>query len=539
MGPTSLTFPVGGSVQVELGFVLAAFAFGFAAARIGLPPLVGYLAAGFALHALGYEVTSGIELLAEIGVLLLLFGVGLKLKLKTLARAQVWATASIHIALSTAVIGTLLLLLGLLRLPVVGDLDLGQAALVGFAFSFSSTVYAVKALEDRNEASSMAGRLAIGILIVQDLFAVGFLVISAGELPSIWAIPVVVAVLAARPLYGWLLDRSGHGELLILFGFFLAVGIGAGSFELVGLKPDLGALVIGLSLAQHPRAPELADRLLGFKDLLLIGFFLSIGLGGAPDGKALVVALVALALLPLKTAGFLALIPRFRLRSRTAWHTSITLATYSEFGLIVLVAGIDEGLLDQQWAAVVAVAVASSFALAAPANTARYQIYRRWASRLDRFERPPIQPEDALIDPGDARVLVFGLGRVGGGAYDELVKREGEVVLGVDRAEDAVAANAALGRRVVRADALDSEFWERVRLHPGIDLVVMAMNDHRANLEAVRRVKDFLPEVRIAAVAQYPDEVIELEESGVDIARNLLSEAGQALADDACDLLLD
>ncbi len=524
---------------MELGFVLAAFAFGFAAARIGLPPLVGYLAAGFALHALGYEVTSGIELLAEIGVLLLLFGVGLKLKLKTLARAQVWTTASIHIALSTAVIGTLLLLLGLLRLPVVGDLDIGQAALVGFAFSFSSTVYAVKALEDRNEASSMAGRLAIGILIVQDLFAVGFLVISAGELPSIWAIPVVVAVLAARPVYGWLLDRSGHGELLILFGFFTAVGIGAGSFELVGLKPDLGALVIGLSLAQHPRAAELADRLLGFKDLLLIGFFLSIGLGGAPDGKALVVALVALVLLPLKAAGFLALIPRFRLRSRTAWHTSITLATYSEFGLIVLVAGIDEGLLDQQWAAVVAVAVASSFALAAPANTARYQVYRRWASWLDRFERPPIQPEDALIDPGDARVLVFGLGRVGGGAYDELVKREGEVVLGVDRAEDVVAANAALGRRVVRADALDTEFWERVRLHPGIDLVVMAMNDHRANLEAVRRVKDFLPEVRIAAVAQYPDQVIELEESGVDIARNLLSEAGQALADDACDLLLD
>jgi len=523
---------------MELGFVLAAFAFGFAASALGLLPLVGYLAAGFTLHALGYEATSGVELISEIGVLLLLFGIGLKLKLKTLVRAEVWATASIHMALTTVSIGALFLLLGLLGLPLVGDLELGQAALIGFAFSFSSTVYAVKALEDRNEASSTAGRLTIGILVVQDLFAVAFLVVSAGELPSIWSIPVVAALLAARPLYGWFLDRSGHGELLILFGFFLAVGVGAGSFELVGLKPDLGALVIGLSLAGHPRSAELADRLLGYKDLLLVGFFLSIGMGGIPEPGALLIVALALALLPLKTGGFLWLIPRFHLRSRTAWHTSITLATYSEFGLIVLAAGINEGLLDQQWSAVVALAVAASFTLAAPANAARYQTYRRWARRLDKLERPPIQSEDAVIDPGDARVLVFGLGRVGGGAYDELVRREGAVVLGVDRADDAVETNASLGRRVVRADALDNEFWERVRLHPGIDLVVMAMSDHRANLEAVGRVKHFLPEVRIAAVARYSDEVVELKEAGVDVARNLLSEAGQGRADDACDLLL-
>jgi voltage-gated potassium channel Kch len=94
------------------------------------------------------------------------------------------------------------------------------------------------------------------------------------------------------------------------------------------------------------------------------------------------------------------------------------------------------------------------------------------------------------------------------------------------------------GRRVVRGDALDNDFWERVRLHPGIDLVVLAMNDHQANIEAVRRVKDFLPDVRIAAAATYPDEVAELREAGVDVARNLFSEAGQGLADDACDLLL-
>jgi predicted Kef-type K+ transport protein len=523
---------------VDLAFILAAFALGFLASWVGLPPLVGYLAAGFVLHALGYESTSGIDAIADAGVLLLLFGIGLKLKLKTLARPAVWATASIHMMATTVLIGGLLVALGVIGLPLVTDLDLAQTALVGFALSFSSTVYAVKALEDRNEASSLSGRIAVGILIVQDIFAVGFLVASAGELPSLWAIPVVVAIIAARPVYGFVLDRTGHGELLILFGVFLAIGVGAGAFEWAGLKPDLGALLIGLTLANHPRAGELSSQLLGLKDILLIGFFLSIGLEGTPDVGSVVVAAIVLLLLPLKVAGFLALIPRFRLRARTGWHTSVSLATFSEFGLIVVAAGVNEGLLESQWAAVVAVAVAVSFAVAAPANRARYEIYRRWSRHLERLERHPLQPEDALIDPGDARILVFGMGRVGAGAYDELVKRQGEVVVAVDRSNGVVGANVAAGRHVVRGDALDSDFWERVRLHPHVDLVVMAMNDHRANVEAVRRVKTFIPEVRIAAAASYPDEVAELREAGVDVARNLLSEAGQGLADDACDLLL-
>jgi predicted Kef-type K+ transport protein len=523
---------------MEFGFVIAAFALGFVVAQVGLPPLVGYLAAGFTLHALGYEGSSGIDQLADLGIYLLLFGIGLKMRLGALARAEVWGTAGAHVALSTAAFGGALLLLGLLGLPLAADLDVGQTALLGFALAFSSTVYAVKALEERNEAGSVAGRLAIGILIIQDIFAVGFLAFSVAELPSIWAIPVVAAVIVARPLYGWLLERSGHDELLILLGFFLAVGVGAGSFEVVGLKPDLGALVVGLALAGHRRASELADRLLGFKDILLIGFFLSIGLEGFPTAGGLLVAGTLLVLLPLKVVGFLTLLPLFHLRSRTMWHTSITLATFSEFGLIVVAAGIEEGFLDGGWTALVGVVVAASFALAAPVNTARYRLYARWERLLERLERPPVQARDALIDPGEARILVFGMGRVGGGAYDELVRRVGDAVLGVDRLDDVVADNAAAGRNVMRGDALDREFWERVRLKPGIDLIVLAMNDHRANLEAVRRVKDLLPAARIAAAATYPDEVAALRAEGVDIARNLLSEAGQGLANDAWDLLL-
>ena len=125
---------------MDLTLVLVAFAFGFAATLVRLPPLVGYLAAGFVLHAFGEESSEGIEIIGDLGVLLLLFGIGLKLRVQTLARPVVWAGASMHAALTTAGIGALMLGLGAIGLPLAADLSLGQAALVGFAFSFSSTV---------------------------------------------------------------------------------------------------------------------------------------------------------------------------------------------------------------------------------------------------------------------------------------------------------------------------------------------------------------------------------------------------------------
>ncbi len=510
---------------------------GFAAAAVRLPPLVGYLIAGFVLHAFGFGSTEAIDIIAELGVLLLLFGIGLKLKLSTLGRPVVWAGASLHMAISVAIIGAVFIGLGAVGLPLASDLSAGQALLIGFAFSFSSTVFAVKALEERNEAESLAGRIAIGVLIVQDIFAVVFLTLAVDEPPSLWAIPLVALVIAARPLYGWLLERAGHGELLILLGLCLAVGAGAETFALVGIKPDLGALIVGLTLANHRRAPELAERLLGFKDILLIGFFLSIGLDGAPGGAELLVAGLVLLVLPLKTTGYFLAMTRFRLRARTSWHASVTLANFSEFGLIVIAVGIDQGLIEQPWASAVAVAVAVSFALAAPLNTARYGLYARYVKRLTRFERPPIIADDALIDPGDASILVFGMGRVGEGAYDELVRRRGQVVLGIDRSDDSVTGHQKAGRNIVRGDALDTEFWDRISLDHRVDLVVLAMGDHEANLEAVRRIKGHQLDARIAAAALFADERRQLAEAGVDTARNLYEEAGQGLADDACDLL--
>lgn len=256
-------------VAVNLGdvSVLAlAFALGFAAQWVRLPPLVGYLAAGFLLATQGVATGPLIEKLSDLGITLLLFTVGLKIHLNTLSRPQVWLVGSVHMITTVAVAGACLLLLTMTGLGVFAGLDTPGIALLAFALSFSSTVFAVKALEARGEMNALHGQVAIGILIIQDIAAVVFLAVSSGKLPSALAL-LLLLLIPLRRVLTVLLDRVGYGELMVLYGFLLALG-GAEVFELVQLKGDLGALVLGVLIANHPKADELAKRMLDRKSVV-------------------------------------------------------------------------------------------------------------------------------------------------------------------------------------------------------------------------------------------------------------------------------
>src|SRR6056297_50434 len=248
-------------------WILAAFLFGVAASKIGLPPLVGYLLAGFFLNSIGVEGGDTLAKIANAGVTLLLFTIGLKLKLKSLSKPEVWAGTTIHMFITVAVFAVVIWILGLSGVPLFDRLNAYTALLIAFALSFSSTVFAVKVLEERKEMASRHAAAAIGILIMQDLLAVIFLASSTGKVPSLWAVPLFFLLLIARPFLARFMARCGHGELLMLFGILMTVA-GYSSFEMVHVKGDLGALVFGMLLASHPKASELADRLLSFKDLL-------------------------------------------------------------------------------------------------------------------------------------------------------------------------------------------------------------------------------------------------------------------------------
>jgi len=285
----------------EALWIVFAFALGLLVKGIGLPPLVGYLGAGFVLSGLAastgltIEATDALDHIAHLGVLLLLFTVGLKLKLRSVVSPEVIGGSLLHFGITCLVFTPGLYLLM--------DLAWGTALLLAIALSFSSTVLAAKVLESKRELRAFHGRVAIGILIMQDLIALGVMSLATGQTPSQWAL-VVFGLPLLRPLLFRLLDASGHDELLVLLGLLLALVLGGYGFETIGLSPELGALVFGAMLANHPRSQELAKSLWSVKEVFLVGFFLQIGIEGLPDHQAMLFALVAALVLPLKGALF-------------------------------------------------------------------------------------------------------------------------------------------------------------------------------------------------------------------------------------------
>jgi len=506
-----------------------AFALGFAARRIGLPPLVGYLIAGFVLHALGAESGGLIDEVAEVGVLLMLFSIGLKLQLRTLARPVVWASASLHMLVTVVVLGGVVFGLAAVGLSSFSGLSLAQAVLIAFALSFSSTVFAVKVLEDKGEVSSQHGKTAIGVLIIQDIVAIVFMTVSKGEIPSIWAIPLVIGLVVVRPLLGRLMDRSGHGELLILFGLVLTLA-GAASFEFVGLKPDLGALVVGILLAQYARAPELAKTLLNVKDLLLVGFFLSVGLTGSPSPTSVAVAALLCLAIPLKSALFFQLMCRFKLRSRNAFLASLSLTNYSEFGLIVAAVGFRTGWLSADWLIILAIAVAITFVAASPLNARSHTLFVRYRDRLSRFESDTRLPEDELIDPEGVAVIVVGMGHLGRHAFDTIRAELGKAVIGMERDPERVSALRQEDYNLFMGDSTDPDLYERINQRGKVRMILLAFDNFQEKLETVKLIKRQGFPGQIAVLARHEDEIEDLKAAGADAAFNLSDEAGVGFA---------
>ena len=507
-------------------WLILALLFGLIAQRLRLPPLVGFLVAGFVLHALGEEGGDFLEDAAHFGVLLLLFTIGLKLRLSSFLAPAVWAGATLHMFISCLLAAALI---STIAVALATAVDWNTALLLAFALSFSSTVLAVKIFEERGEMRARHALIAVGILIIQDLAAVVFLLAANKTLPTVGAILLLLLPLL-RPILLRLLAFAGHGEMLVLYGLTLAIG-GAALFELVGVKDDLGALVLGVLLSNHPKSVEMSRVLSGFKDFFLIGFFLTIGLAGFPELADLgYVALLVALVLPLKMGLFFLLFTWFRLRARTAFVAALGLATFSEFGLIVANEGVLVGLLDERWLVILAIVVAASFVIASMLNARVHELYRRLERFLCRFETAHRLPEDEPPDIGDAEVLVVGMGRVGRGAYRTMKDIYGNYVCGVDVDSKNVEKLKQQNYNVISGDAEDIEFWRSV-MNPRLRLVMLSLPTHEDALLSVRWLKTVGYHGKIGAVTKYEEDRAALFDAGVDAAFNYYAEVGAGFAD--------
>ena len=511
---------------VDVAWISFAFLCGFIARLLKFPPLIGFLAAGFLLNALGIrQAGEALQELADLGVTLLLFTIGLKLDIKSLLRREIWLGTSLHMMVTTVVLGGVVFLLTFT--PLLARVPLTTAVLIGFALSFSSTVFAIKILEDRGELNALHGVTVMGILVMQDIIAVVYLTVSAGKVPSPWVLALPLLFLL-RPLFFKMLELSDHGELLALLGLFLAIVAGAGSFELVGLKPDLGALLIGIMIGSHPKAKELGKTLMGFKNLFLVAFFLSIGLSGLPDAKILICSGLLCLFVVFKGWLFFRLASFFNFRSRTALFTAVPLANFSEFGLIVAVVGVKGGWLDSSWLVLIAMCLTFSFIVGAPINSSIYKIYTRFRDQLKCCENPVRHPTDQPIEL-DTDLLIIGMGRIGTGAYDAARESYGRKVIGLDNNKNTVKQHQESGRDVVFGDVTDIDFWDKIKPDQ-VTLIALCMPRHEANMIAAEQLQKAGYKGFLAATARFDDQAEELRKMGVHSVYNIYANTGAAYA---------
>ena len=519
---------------MEFTWIGFAFICGLLTKLISLPPSIGYLAAGFILNFLGYQADSMVTVLADIGITLMLFTIGLKLNVKDLIKPEVWFGSLSH-TIFWLLFGLIILkAIALVAIPLISDLDIITSALIVFALSFSSTVCVVKLMEDHGEMRTRHGKLAIGILVMQDIIAVVFLVLATGKVPSPW-VALLLLFIPLKPYINKGIDKAGHGELIPLMGFFIAFGAYE-LFELMKVKGDFGALLAGMYLASHLKASEITKSLLSFKDLFLIGFFLSIGFTALPTMEMLAIASVLTLLLPVKFLLFFFILVKLKLRGRTAFLSALALSNFSEFGLIVAALSNKSGWLSPEWLVILSLAVSLSFILTNILYNFAHDYFARNKDKFKRFESNKRLQEDNFVQPCEAPIAIIGMGRVGMGAYKALNAQIGNQVWGLDTDKDKVQWLNEKGIQAYLGDAEDADFWESIDLSK-IELTLLALPSVQDIMNITTQIKRTNYRGKIAAIARYDDERRALEEFGVDKVFNFYNEAGVGFAEESLGLI--
>ncbi|MEM9502125.1 MAG: cation:proton antiporter family protein [Pseudomonadota bacterium] len=492
-----MTEAIGGYIFYEIAalLVLAASA-GFVGLLLKQPLIVSFIAVGIIAGPSVLDIAQSdeqIDLLAELGIAVLLFLVGLKLDFNLVRTlGPVALVTGLGQVIFTTIFGFLIALaLGM---------DARTAVYVAIALTFSSTIIIVKLLSDKREIDSLHGRIALGFLIVQDIVVVvAMIVLSAigvggagdGALTDVLLVlGYGVAMLAAvgvfiRYVANPLVERlSLAPELLVSFAIGWAALLAALGHYL-GFGKELGGLLAGVSLASTPFREAIAARLASLRDFLLLFFFIALGASldlsvlGASVGPAMVLALFVLIGNPLIV---LVIMWRMGYRKRTGFLAGLTVAQISEFSLIFMAMGVTIGHVNETALGLVTLVGLVTIAASTYMITYSHKIYELLEPLLGVFEQKDAETrqEDALSETQPHDVILFGLGRYGLGIGAEL-REAGLRVLGVDFSPEAVRHARAHGYDVLFGDATDPEFLAHLPLR-SVSWLVMAVPEHDTGL---------------------------------------------------------
>lgn len=533
----------------------------FMAALIGLvgvllrqPLIVSFIAVGLVAGPSALDVVHSdaqIELLAELGIAVLLFLVGIKLDIKLIrSLGAVSLMTGLGQVAFTSIFGYLI---GL----AIG-LDHLTSLYVAVALTFSSTIIIVKLLSDKSEIDSLHGQIALGFLIVQDLVVViAMIVLSAigisaaggsegqdeGSVLTVFlsgvalvALVVVFVRYVATPLTERLAKAP---ELLVVFAIaqaamFAAIG------GIVGLGKEVGGLLAGVSLASTPYRETIAARLAPLRDFLLLFFF--IALGATLDLSLLGAIVFSLFVLIGNPLIVLAIMGTMDYRKRTGFLAGLTVAQISEFSLIFVAMGVTIGHVREDALGLVTMVGLVTIAMSTYMITYSHTLFAFFEPLLNVFERRDSYREQVAEGDGETAemgaIILFGLGRFGS-AVGLRLQRRGIPVLGIDFNPQAVQRWKDLGLQARFGDATDPEFLAELPLQRARWVVStvpqhvtgLTVEDTRRTLIQLLRTTGFLG--KVAVTSHGAKETPDLKRSGAD----LVLEPFQDAADRAVELL--
>jgi len=521
------------------GGLIAALALGLITNRLGLSPIVGYLLAGIVVgpHTPGIDVNQGLaDQLAEVGVILLMFGVGLQFHFKELLAVK-------RIAVPGAVVQSLVAtVLGAIVAHLFGW-SWSAGIIFGLAISVASTVVLMRVLVDNNDLHTPTGHIAVGWLVVEDIFTVFVLVVlpalfgenaqeGGGLVMSLGLATLKIGALVAFTFLvgGWVIPRllgyiakTGSRELFTLGVLVVALGIAVGSATLFGVSMALGAFLAGMVVGRSEFSLRAATDALPMRDAFAVLFFVSVGM--LVDFKVLlqspgmVLATLAIVLVG-KPAAALALVMLMKYPFRVALSVSVALAQIGEFSFILATMGRQLHILPEGASNIIVAAAIVSITI----NPLLYGLVdplEAWVQRqpwLARFVRSQA-PVEATANKerrrsGRHRAVVVGYGPVG------------QTVARLMRDNDIEPTIVELNLETVQR--LRSEGWEAVygdASHPetlkeaGVAdaaALVLSSSGVRAGRELIRAARELNPGLRVLARTAYLREQPELRAAGAD-----------------------
>ena len=492
-----------------------ALIFGYVFKILSLPILIGFITSGLFFSYINFSDTDNILTIpSKIGVELLLFSIGLKVKPKSFLSLSFINIFFLHSIIVTAIYFFLTNI----------NLVIETKILLCIILTFSSTVIASKSLEDRKEINSFHGRNSVLVLIFQDILAL-FLLLYTNENNVSYYSFLLLLIPFCVPFFKIILTKlKSNEELELLASIIIGLFIGGYLFDKLGLSGELGSLIMGMLLSNYKSASKLGEKIWSLREILLVAFFLSLGMKLELNNDIIINSLLLILLLLIKFLSLFFLLIFFKLRAYSSFLISISLLTYSEFALIVASSWYDNNLIDKTILGILVFSVCMSFIIGSVLNKYVHEIFVKFEKFLIKFERKKHHPDEQPHTFGEAEIMIVGMGRIGTSIFNNLILN-GMKVVGVDADTELALLKLSEGNRVAFADAEDPGFWSKLRFGK-LKVIVLALPEFHAQNWSTLQARRFGFSGKIIIPTRSKDGIKILKESGADEIYDAYEAAG-------------